>query len=487
MKAKIKNLLEIYKSLSAPARASIWFLVCNILQMGLNVLSTPIFTRIMTQDEFGVTNTYNSWRSILMIFTSLNLSYGVFNNAMVKYEDSKTRDQYVSSMQCLYGLITVGFFCFYLFNMSWCNSVLDMSTELVVILFLDLLCYPALLFWSGRQRYEFKYKALVIITFIMSVAYVVFGIVAVLLSEDKAFAKIASGVVINIVFCGFFFVYHFIKGKKLFVPKFWKFALAFNIPLIPHYLSEMILTQSDRIMITKFEGEAATANYSIAYSIVLIMQLVMSAINASFIPWAYGCLKKKDFKSLKNMGNMIIILIAGCIFLLMMFVPEIIYIFAGKDYADAVYCIPPIALSIFFMILYDLFSTVEFFYAKNIFVMVASVMAAALNVALNMYFIPIYGYHAAGYTTLFCYVAYALGHFVFYKFICKKTLDVKNIYDGKLLLMFSIIMFAITLMVNFVYDQFIIRYILAFVVMGIIFVKRNILIEKFKQMKEKDA
>ncbi len=152
MKKKISGLLNIYKNMSTPAKASIWFLFCNILQMGLSVLSTPIFTRIMEPDEFGITNTYNSWRSILIIFTSVNLSYGVFNNAMVRYDDAKTRDRYVSSMQCLYTLITCSYFIFYLLARNWCNHVLKMSTELVIMLFLDLLCYPALLFWSGRRR-----------------------------------------------------------------------------------------------------------------------------------------------------------------------------------------------------------------------------------------------------------------------------------------------------------------------------------------------
>ena len=212
MKVKLKNLLNVYKNLSTPARASIWFLVCNILQMGLNVLSTPIFTRIMEQEEFGITNTYNSWRSILIIFTSLNLSYGVFNNAMVKYEDAKTRDQYVSSMQCLYTLITFSYFVFYLIARDWCNRVLNMSTGLVILMFVDLLCYPALLFWSGRQRYEFKYKGLVIITLLMSVISIAAGVVAVCLSENKAMAKIVSTIAVNVIFSGAFYLYHFINA-----------------------------------------------------------------------------------------------------------------------------------------------------------------------------------------------------------------------------------------------------------------------------------
>ncbi|MBQ9278014.1 MAG: oligosaccharide flippase family protein [Lachnospiraceae bacterium] len=486
MKKKISDILNLYKNMSTPAKASIWFLFCNILQMGLGVISTPIFTRIMEPSEFGITNTYNSWRNILIIFTSVNLSYGVFNNAMVKYEDAKTRNQYVSSMQCLYSLITCAYFIFYLLTRNWCNSVLNMSTSLVVMMFADLLLYPALLFWSGRQRYEYKYKSLVAVTLVMSVLYIFVGVVAVLLSKDKAMARITSTIAVNVAFGVFFYIYHFIKGKKLVVPKFWKFALAFNIPLIPHYLSEIVLTQSDRIMISKLESDAATANYTIAYSIVLIMQLVMSAISASYLPWSYEQLKAKNYESLKKMGNILIVLISGCIFMLMMFIPEIIYIFAGNKYSDAVYCIPPIALSIFFMFLYELFSTVEFFYAKNIFVMIASVMAAALNVGLNAYFIPIFGYHAAGYTTLFCYFSYALGHYIFYRRICKKTLDIKEIYDRKFIMLLSAFMFAVTITVNLVYDKILIRYGMAVILIAVAYIKRNVIIEKFRMMKGKE-
>ena len=485
MKKLVAGLLDVYNSLSTPAKASIWFLFCNILQMGLNVISTPIFTRIMSTEEYGVVNTYISWRSILMIFTSLNLSYGVFNNAMVRHEDSKTRDEYISSMQTLYCLITCGFFVFYLCTREWCNQILGMSTTVVVMLFFDLLCYPALLFWSGRQRYEFKYKWLVVVTILMTVANIAVGIGAVLISEHKDVAKIASGVVVNVVFCGFFLIYHFIKGRKLCVPKFWKFALAFNIPLIPHYLSEMILNQSDRIMISKYDGNTATANYSIAYSVVMLMQLVMSAVSASFLPWSYECLKQKKYGDIRKMSNVLMVLMAGLIFLVMMFVPEIIYLFAGDKYSDAVYVIPPIALSVFFMFLYELFSTVEFYYGKNIFVMIASVIAAVLNVVLNRIFIPEYGYYAAGYTTLFCYFAYAVGHYFFYRIVCRKCLEKNRVYDERWMLLFAGIMFAVTMLVNMVYDKVLLRYGIALVMILIFIWKREAIMEKFQQMKEK--
>ncbi len=483
MKKLIMRLWEQYKAMSVPVKASLWFVFCNLVQSGINVISVPIFTRMMSTDEYGMFNTFYAWRNILMIFTSLNLSYGVFNNAMIKYEDSKTRDEYVSSMQGLYGLITCAVFAVYWLTRDWCNAFLGMTTSMVVLLFIELLCYPALLFWSGRQRFEYKYIALVVVTIFLSVASVGVGIIAVYFSEAKGFARIASVVGVDAVIGGGFFIYQSLKGKKFCIPKFWKFALAFNIPLIPHYLSEMVLTQSDRIMIERMEGLTATANYSIAYSVATMLQLFMSAINASFLPWAYGCLKSKNYEAMRKMGNVLLVLISGLVLLMMLFAPELILLFAGNKYADAIYVIPPIALSVLFMLMYDLFATVEFYYGKNIFVMVASVGAAALNLILNWIFIPIFGYYAAGYTTVFCYAMYAFCHYLFYRYICKSELEGVRIFSEKWVLSIGLGMLLFTILINIVYEYTIIRFGVALAIVAVFVWKRNLIIDKFKQMK----
>lgn len=485
MKEKMLKLIEGYKSLSIPAKASIWFLFCNILQMGLNVMTTPIFTRIMTTDQFGIVNKYNAWRSIIMIFTSLNLSYGVFNNAMVKYEDSKTRDEYISSMQGLYCMITIAFFVVYYIFREPLNVRLGMNTTLVVLLFVELLTYPALLFWSGRQRYEFKYQKLVFVTVFMTIIMVLLNIITVVIFEEKEVAKIGSTVFVNGMIGGFFLIYHFIKGRKIYISSFWKYALAFNVPLIPHYLSEMILSQSDRIMISDFVGDTATANYSVAYSIVLIMQLIMQAISASIVPWGYERLKRKEYKEILKVENALIVLIAGCILVITLFVPEIIYLFAGAKYVEAIYVIPPIALSILFMFFYEMFSLVEFYYEKNIYIMVASVVAAILNVALNYIFIPKYGYYAAGYTTLICYVLYAFAHFCFYRLIARKKMNGVHIFDMKVVLFSAFFMLGVILLLNLVYDKWLVRYLVALLILVVAYIKRTSIIALFQMVRTK--
>ena len=79
----VNGILDKYKKIPLPVKAGIWFTICNLLQRGISILTVPIFTRLLTPDQYGVYSLYLSWLNILTIFTSLNLYYGVFNKARV--------------------------------------------------------------------------------------------------------------------------------------------------------------------------------------------------------------------------------------------------------------------------------------------------------------------------------------------------------------------------------------------------------------------
>ena len=80
-------------------------LFCSILQRGISVITTPIFTRLLTTEEFGLYSVYVSWENIFIIFTSMRLDYTVFNKGMSKYKNN--RNGYVASMQIITSILTV--------------------------------------------------------------------------------------------------------------------------------------------------------------------------------------------------------------------------------------------------------------------------------------------------------------------------------------------------------------------------------------------
>ena len=89
----------MYRGIPIQAKASIWFVLCSVVQKGLAFLTTPIFTRIMSAEEYGVVSVYNSWISILTVVLTLQLATGVYNKAMIRYEHQ--RNEYTSSILSL--------------------------------------------------------------------------------------------------------------------------------------------------------------------------------------------------------------------------------------------------------------------------------------------------------------------------------------------------------------------------------------------------
>ena len=428
----MNKLLKKYNELNIQAKAAIWFVVCSILQKGISFITVPIFTRLLTTEQYGTYSLYLSWLQILTIITSLYLYHGVFNNAMVKFENDRNR--YISCVQGLTMLLDLGAFLIYIVAYRFWSDLLGLAPIIVLLMFVEMLVEPSLQFWSGRQRFEYRYKKLVTVTIIKSIANPILGIIAVLLFEQKDVARISSVVLSEILVCGPIMIYQFAKGKAIFSKKYWKYALSLAIPLLPHYLSSMVLNQSDRVMISKMVGNSEVAFFSVAYSIGMLTQMFTNAINNSFTPWMYQKIKNGSYVGVCKTINSLLILVGGIAFCLMMFSPELVMIFGSEEYAHAVYVIPPVAASVFFIFLYNILAIPQFYYEKTKFLMMSSLGAAVLNLVLNYIFIRRFGYIAAGYTTLACYVLYGFGHYVISVNILKKVIPGKKLYDYKFIL-----------------------------------------------------
>lgn len=432
------KVLKKYNNMSIQSKASIWFVMCSLLQKGISFITIPIFTRLMSTQQYGGYSLYMSWLSILTIVTSLYLYNGVFNNAMIKYEND--RDRYISSMQGLTITITLSVLCIlFIFHDKW-KVFFGLSDILIAFMFAEMIVSPALNFWSGRQRFEYKYKKLVFVTLFISVMNPVVGLIFVANSDNKTVARVFSVVIVEFVICGIIMIKQFIKGKIFFKKIYWKFALKMAIPLMPHYLSGMVLNQGDRVMIDKMVGTAEVAYYSVAYNIGMIVQIVTQAINASLTPWLYGRIKEKNYDNISMKINNILILVGTADVGLMLLSPELILFFGSEKYLNAMYVIPPVAASVFFIFLYNVLAIPQFYFEKTNFLMISSIVAALINIALNFIFIKMYGFIAAGYTTLICYVLYSIGHYITSKQIINANAPEMEIFDKKVIIVIGVIM-----------------------------------------------
>lgn len=132
-------------------------------------------------------------------------------------------------------------------------------------------------------------------------------------------------------------------------------------------------------------------------------------------------------------------------------------ILATSDYYEAVWIIPPVAMSSLFVMMYSFFTNVQFYFEKNKFIMIASIITALANVVMNYTFIKLVGYIAAGYTTLACYFIYCLAQYLFMKRVCKDN-NTENPYNGKVMWGIAIGFVLLSIVGELLYMNTILRY-----------------------------
>lgn len=426
---KVKNRWD---AVPLTVKVSTSYAICSIFQQCLSFVTLPLFTRILTEEQYGQYTIYSSWSGILSIFLTLNLAYGSFSTAMVKYE--KQRDVYISSVQGICLLLSVLFLIIYLpFSRYW-NILFELPTYLVLLMVFEILCNSAIRFWSGKKQFEYKYKGVIGLTVIISVCSPVVAFLLICHSEEKGYARIIGYACLTILVGGFVYIFNLIKGKRLYHREFWKYAVTFNVPLLAYYLSQVVFNQSDRIMISHMSGKGKAAFYGVAYNLATVLTFVLNAINNAYVPWFYERLKDGRQEENKQVSCGIALLMAVLLLGIIWFAPEIILVMAGEKYCNAVWVVPPVAMSLLLLFYAQLFINVEFFYEEKKLLVGASVGAALVNIALNALCIPIWGYVAAGYTTLVSYIIFAVANYFAMKRVLQKRKLMDNAYDMRKLI-----------------------------------------------------
>lgn len=445
------NLIKKYRQMSPAVRTSIWFTICNFLQRGTAFITVPIFTRLLTTEEYGVCNVYFAWFEIFLLITSLKIPYEGLNNGLIRHEEDK--DGYTSSAAGLIMVMTLSVGIVYLLFHRQINRITGLSSLIMGLMFVQLFFNSPLMLWTNRERFDFHYRLPAVITLISTILNPVIAVLAVLNTSYRAEARIIASVAVQSFFGLIVLIFLFKKGKLFCKKEYWNFALRFNLPLIFYYISQSILNQSDRIMINYYEGSGKTAIYSVAYSAAAIILLLVSAVNGSFNPWMYKKLKAGHLEEIRRSSGLLCLLIGGATLLMSLFAPILVRIMATSDYIQAIWVIPPVAVSVFFVFLYMMFANIEMYYNETGGIPLISILCSAANLTLNAIFIPVYGYIAAGWTTLVCYMLLTMMHYVLMKKACKCHRVKEKIFPEKTVLLIAVGVVIMAYLVLLLYQK----------------------------------
>ncbi len=479
----IRKYINIYSNLSKPIKAAIWFTVCNFLLKGISFISAPIFTRLLSEAEYGKLSVYMSYEQLAVIFATWEIHLGAYQKGIFKYKDNIK--SYTSSTLLVENIINCCFFSIIFIFSKKVSEFTEMPLWILVILFIYILLMPAYQLWMIRKRTYYEYKSCVAITLLYSLISVIVPVLSLknisATANIKFAATLISSSVINIIFFIPCLRKRNIKGN---FKEYSRFNIGFSAPLVLHSLSFLILAQADRVMIKEFIGETEAAYYSVAYSLASAVVIFQNSIYQAIKPWQYNMLENGKASELKKNIMPILFFIAYLIVIFTLAAPEVFKVMFTPNYYEAIWCIAPIAAGVFFMFLYSLFVNIEEYYEKTKHVAFASVICSLVNIALNYIFINLFGYIAAAYTTLISYILLSIMHYMFMKKALLLSGTKENVVDIKKLLFISIAVVVISIGASALSDYLLLRFLILLVIIIVSCVKRKSIIRLLKMLKQ---
>ena len=475
---------EYYCSLSSSKKSVIWFTIATIIQNGIQFLVTPIFTRLLTDAEYGIYSIFQSWQQIFAIISVVALDRCITVGFM-KFSNSKK--QFLSSIQTLMTILV--FFCsiIVLIFSNFFENLIQLPLYMIMTMLIVSLMNNTLSNWSWYQRYNFNYRTLTAVTISSTLIMQTISIICIILLpfENKGIILVMSNSGSRLLIYGIIYILVFIKGKTTYEFKFWNFGLKYSIAIVPHALAQIILNSSDRIMIDKFCSREETAYYGVTYSSAMVLNIIMTSISSAVQPWYFEKIKSKNFSSIRKTTNMLLILSAALSVIVSLFAPEILRIMAPSSYSEALWIFPSIAASVYFNSMYLYFANFESYFEKPFYFSIATTTGAIVNIVLNIILIPIYGFVAAGYTTLFCYVLFAIMHYIFMKKICNEMQNGIKVFNTKFILLLSFIVIILTLGVTILYKNSVFRYLIITLLIYIMILKKSFIISTLREIFKK--
>ena len=443
-------------------KSASWYVVSNLFIRAISFITAPIFTHILTPTEYGLVSNFFAWEAILVIFISLCFDYSI-GNARIDFKEKFV--EYLSVISTFIIIVGCVFILFFLTFPSSISVFLGYSKKLIVFLFLYAIFQSIISLYQSKLRFEYNYVGNILIAIYSILFPLALSLLLIFFARNiEHFEGRILGMILPLIVLGIFcYLIITIRGKKIISLNYLKYALKFSLPLIPHGLAMIILEQIDRVMITKIVGVNYSGIYSFAYTFALIFTILQSSLMQAWQPWFFDNIESADDYRIDKSFNIITKIVFFAIIIYLCVLPEGIKLMGAKEFGDAKYVVIPLIMGCFFQFLYSNFVIMEMYKKDTYLIAIGSIIAAGANLLLNFLFIPKFGYIAAAYTTLFCYLILMVYHFS----ICKGKYKVK-FFRIESFLYFLIFLPLISGIYFILYNKsFIFRYLICFIFIGI--------------------
>lgn len=383
------------------------YLAIEILTKLIPFLSVPIIVNHTSKSDFGEFSLYLSLLPILGIVIIGAGQKTAISRVWVFASEKRTSLLTAITMLNSFFVFLVCVVLLFIFYFLQILSFYMLAISLLVLIaglayaFIDLFLQKIILLGSVITHHKFY--------FLKQVLPYIFVLLYILLFKRISGFLLISIFSISLILVGFIVILPhfrllFSNFHKLSIKKWVLYCLYYSKYALISAGSAFVLNFADRSLIAVFNSTKEVAEYSIAYTVGMILSLLVLALNKVWQPFILKNLKEKRFEKIKYYGRLYIILVLIFAILLSLFGKQILLFISNETYLNVADIIPVIVFGFFFYFLYTLYSNITFFYKKMHLFYVPAVIAALLNVILNLILIPSFGYKIAAWTTLISYM-----------------------------------------------------------------------------------
>ena len=390
----------------------------------LSFFLLPLFTALLSTEEYGYFDLYSTYAWLLAIFLTLQLENGMFRFLIDKREKKEEIKSIISN-----GIIVILIQLFVFIGLFFLGLKLLVikNIEYIFIMTISTSLLNLMLQIARGLGKNIEYS---ISSIINGVFNVIFCVIFIKFLSLKLLGIVLAYVLSNLVASLYLIlkikIYKYINIKSLEKTKV-KELIVYSFPLIPNSISSWVMSISDKIMISAFLGVTFNGIYSISTKFSMLLSHVFTVFSLSWTESASMSTNDSD-KSIyfsKIINNVFLVCSFICIIVLAS-MPIIFKILIENSYFEAYKYIPILVFASFFELFSILIGGVFIALKLSKEISRTTIIGGTINILINFLFLKRYGLIVACISTLVSYMYIAVSRYIKISKYLKIKLDYKK-------------------------------------------------------------
>lgn len=366
----------------------------------------PLYTALLSTEEYGTVDLLNTLVSLMLPIVTFQIEQAVFRRLIDKRDNNDEIKKVISTtIFTVFSQIIIYVLLFFIISPFINNDYkFFLLTNVMACIF------SSIMLQISRGLGDNKNYA--IGSFITAASTVILNVIFIVGFRFGAYGMLMASLSGNIL-CGIYIfivkkIYNYIsikKWDKQLLKTMWRYSL----PLIPNAISWWIFNSSDRMIVTYFLGIGQNGILSASYKFSNLYITIYNIFNMTWTESASLHINDKDAGDfLSNTMNVVLRLFTAICFGIIAFMPFVFPIMINEKFSESYYQIPILMLATLFNVMVGLLSVIYIAKKNTKAVAKTSIMAAIINLFVNLSLIKFVGLYAASISTLVSYLAMSI-------------------------------------------------------------------------------